>query len=251
MLAGIQPDHLSDLSHQSLNQFAKFSDVPIDLIRKHSSYKVEVISNAYELITELSVSDMEQMATMTKPKKYHLGLLSHFIKTVENGALSKVNLHYYDSDDLQNRLSWYIYSDSHSSYIKERIRYIYGSREDERSRSEATDRELKIARNIFKHAVTRALLLLEDLLNYEMLNLDIPYKADLGYLVHIFENSHLPSSFSALEEMGIPIETLEKIITERLSEANIDVLFRYFRMYLKYFTDLSSIDQSFIKQAVS
>lgn len=250
LLAGIQPDHLSDQSNQSLKQFAKLSDVPIELIRKHSSYNVEIISEAYDLITKLSISDMEQIATMTKPRKYHLRLLSRFIKTVENGALSKVSLHFYDNDDLQNRLSWYIYADKHSSYIKDRLRYIYSSRDDEKSRSETTDKELKITRNIFKHAVTRALLLLEDLLNYEMESLDIPLKADLGYLVHLFENSHLPASFSALEEMGIPIETLEKLITDRLSETNIDVLTRYLRMHHKHFTVLNSTDQSFIKQAV-
>ena len=250
LLAGIQPDHLSDQSSQNLAQFLSVSDVPIDIIRKHSSYKVEVISQAYELITELSVSDMKQIASMSKPRKYHLTMLSNFIKTVESGALSRVSLHYHDSDDLQNRLSWYIYADSHSSYIKERIRYIYKTREDEKSRSESTDKELKITRNIFKHAITRSLLLLEDLLNYEMTSLDLPDKADLGYLVHLFENSHLPSSFSALEEMGIPIETLEKLVTERLSEANIDVLTRYLRMYHQDFTELSSTDLSFIKQAV-
>ncbi|QTL36429.1 DEAD/DEAH box helicase [Pseudoalteromonas viridis] len=249
-LAGIQPDHLSDQSNQSLSLFAHSSNIPIELIRNHSSYDVEVISEAYQLITELSASDMKLIATMTKPRKYHLGLFTRFIKTVESGALSKVSLHFYDNDDLQNRLSWYIYADNHSSYIKDRIRYIYRSREDEKSRSETTDKELKIARNIFKHAVTRALLLLEDLLNHEMMNLDIPHKADLGYLVHLFENSHLTPSFSALEEMGIPIETLEKLTTERLSEASIDILTRYLRMYYRYFSNLSEIDQSFIKQAV-
>lgn len=250
LLAGIQPDHLSDQSNQSLSQFFKYSDIPIELIRNHSSYIVEVIAEAYELITKLSVPDMKQIATMAKPKKYHLELLTNFIKVVENGALSKLSLHFYDNDDLKNRLSWYIYADNHSTYIKDRISYIYKTRVDEKLRSESTDKELKVARNIFKHSVTRALLLLEDLINFEMMRLDIPIKADLGYLVHLFENSHLPPSFSALEEMGIPIETLEKLVTDRLSEANIDVLTRYLRMNHMHLTGLSSIDQSFIKQAV-
>jgi superfamily II DNA/RNA helicase len=250
LLAGIQPNHLSEQSNNNLNQFAKLSNVPIELIRKHSSYKVEMIADAYELITELSDSDIEQMAAMNKPRKYQLNLLTLFIKTVEYGALSRISLHYLDNDDLQNRLSWYIYADNYSSYIKDRIQYIYKSQENEKSRSEATDKELKIVRNIFKHAVTRALLLLEDLLNYEMMNLKIPKKADFGYLVHLFENSHLPSSFAALEEMGIPVETLEKLVTNRLSETNIDVLTRYFRMHHKHYTELNSIDQSFIMQAV-
>ena len=82
------------------------------------------------------------------------------------------------------------------------------------------------------------------------MNHSLPFAADFGYLVHLFENSHMPPSFSALEEMGIPIETLEKLITKRLSEATLDVLARYLRMYHKYITKLSSIDHSFIKQAV-
>lgn len=250
LLAGIQPDHLSDQSTKNLNNFFKMSEFSIELIRKHSSYKVEVISSAYELITELSFSEKEQLAIMTIPKKFHLDLIARFIKTVESGALSKLNLHFFDNHDLQNRLGWYVYADSHSAYIKERIRYIYESYEDEKSRSESTDKELKIARNIFRHAVTRALILLEDLINYEMISLGISEEANFGYLVHLFENSHLPSSFSALEEMGIPIETLEKLVTERLSEVNIDVLTRFLRMYRNDLTKLSSIDQSFIEQAI-
>ncbi|MEX6254214.1 MULTISPECIES: DEAD/DEAH box helicase [Providencia] len=249
-LAGIQPDHLSEQSHQSLNNFVKFSNIPIEIIRNHSSYNVDVILDAYELIKKLSVSDMEQMATMSKPKKEHLRLLSLFIKKVERGALSRVNLHYDDNDDLQNRLSWYIYADSHSSYVKERIQYIYNVRKDEKSRSDTTDKELKITRNIFKHAVTRALTLFEDLFNHRMMNLNASHKVDLGYLVHLFENSHLPPSFSALEEMGIPTETLEKLVTERLKEVSIDTLIRYLRMNYNHLTKLSSIDRSFIKQAV-
>lgn len=249
-LVGIQSDHLSDQSTQNLNHFFKLSELPIDLIRNHSSYKVEIISEAYEFVAELSVSEKKQLAKMTKPKKSHLDLLSSFIKKVESGALSKLNLHFFDDHNLQNRLSWYMYADSHSSYIKDRIHYIYKLYDDEELRSKNTDKELKIARNIFKHAVTSALLLLEDLITYEMKVLDISEEADFGFLVHLFENSHLPSSFSALEEMGIPIETLEKLVTERLSDANIDTLTRYLRMYHKHLTELSSIDQSFIEQAI-
>ncbi|MCL9775738.1 DEAD/DEAH box helicase [Vibrio methylphosphonaticus] len=249
LLAGIQPEHLSEQSTESLMKFAKNSDVPLEIIQKHSTYKVELILKAYELITQLSISDMNQIATIKAPKSEHLKLLSTFIKTVESGSLTRLNLHFEDNLDLQNRLGWYIYAENHSSYIKKQISFIYDSRDDAVSRSDMTDKELKITRNIFKHSVTRALLLLEDLLNFEFTSLGVPEIADLGYLVHLFEHSHLPTAFSALEEMGIPIETLDKLVTERLSEADIDVLVRYLRIYHKYLKQLNQVDHMFIKKA--
>lgn len=250
LLAGIQPVHLSEQSNQSLTQFAKKSDIPMEIIRKHSSYDVETLEQAYEMITQLSIMDMEQIATLTKPKKYQLELLTRFIKTVENRVLSRQKLSYEDSDELYNKLREYIYADNHSAYIKAQITYIYNANISFSTRSDATDRELSIVRNIFKHAVARALSLMQDLLNNKYISLDQEPIANLGWLLHIFENSHLPASFSALEEMGIPIETLEKLVTKRLSEVKIDSLVRYFRMYNKYFEQLNSVDQMFIKQAV-
>lgn len=249
LLAGIQSEHLSDRGSQILNTFSKTYNIPIEIIKKHQSYKAEVIADGYKFLTELSYHNKNELIKIKTPKKHQLELLTEFIKKVEYGALSKINIHYLDNDELKNRLGWYVYADSHSSYLKERIEHIYESRIDEQLRSDATDKELKIVRNIFKHAVTRALLLLEDLLNYEMNNL-VDNKADFGYLIHLFENNHLPPSFSALEEMGIPIETLEKLVTDRLSETSIDILIRYLRMHYNYLPQLSYMDKSFIKQAV-
>lgn len=250
LLAGIQQDHLSDKGNDSLDHFSKYSTVPIDIIRKHCSYDVSVIKDAYDFVSNLVRSDITRLARMSKPNRYCLELISKFIKQVESRTLSRVNLSYEDSDDLKIRLGWYIYAESHSGYIKDRIEYIYNSRTDEDLRSEATDRELKITRNIFKHAVVRSILLLEALVNYKLVELELEPEADYGYLVHLFENSHMPSAFSALEEIGIPIETLEKLITERLKDANLDVLTRYLRFYHVHLKALNSVDRSFIKNAV-
>ncbi|MBG9999300.1 DEAD/DEAH box helicase [Pseudoalteromonas sp. NSLLW24] len=250
LLAGIQPDHLSEQSNQSLIQFASKSNLPMEIIRKHSTYDVEVLEQAYELFAELSVRDIEQIATITKPKKYQLELLTRFIKTVENRVLARQQLSYEDSDELYNKLREYIYANNHTEYIKAQIDYIYKANESDTARSNATDRELSIVRNIFKHAVVRALSLLQDLLNHQYILFDREPTANLGWLIHIFENSHLPASFSALEEMGIPIETLEKLVTPELSETKIDTLLRYLRMNLKYLRQLNSVDQMFIKQAI-
>lgn len=253
LLAGIQPDHLSEQSSHNLSQFAINSDVPIEIVRKHSFYEIEVLEQAYNLINSLSMNDIEQIATVTIPKKHQLKLLTQFIKTVESRVLTRQNLHYEDNEEFYNKLRGYIFSDKHTTYIKVQLDYIYKTKESSELRSEATDKELSIVRNIFKHAVARSLSLLQDMLNYEYKSVGLEPKANLGWLIHIFENSHLPASFSALEEMGIPIETLEKLVTPRLSETSIDTLIRYLRMNLKYlenFEQLNSVDRMFIKQAI-
>lgn len=249
-LAGIQPEHLSEQSNQSLIQFSRKSDITIEIIRKHSSYDVETLGKAYELIAELSINDMDKVATVTKPKKFQLELLTKFIKIVENRVLGRQQLHYEDSDELYNKLRGYIYADTHTAYIRDQITYIYKTNISVAARSDATDRELSIVRNIFKHAIPRALSLLQDLLNYEYTSLGREPNANLGWLLHIFENSHLPAAFSALEEMGIPIETLEKLVTKKLSETEIDTLVRYLRMNLKHLKQLNSVDKMFIEQAI-
>ena len=94
-------------------------------------------------------------------------------------------------------------------------------------------------------------MLFQDLINYRAENFELELKADFGYLVHIFENSHLPSIFSAMEEMGIAVETLEKLVSERLSECSIEVLSRYLRINYKRFDNLNPIDHMFIRLALS
>lgn len=251
LLAGIQPSHLSEQSSKSLSSFSFSTDIPIEIIKRHSSYGVEIILEANKFINELTLIEISKFARLAKPRKEQLKIISTFIKTVENGSLRKVNLHFYDNDDLQNRLAWYIYAESHSSYIKDRLSYIYSLHSDAKSRSDATDLELKIVRNIFKHTVTRALLLFEELLNHRLSKLNAQYEIDLGYIIHIFENSHLSSSFSALEEMGVPIETLEKLIAERLINVNIDTLCRYYRLYQSKLKNLSKTEHLFIQQALN
>lgn len=250
LLAGIQPEHLSELSYESLLQFATRSNIPMEIIRKHSTYDIETLEEAFELIAGLSIRDINQIAIINKPKKYQLKLLSRFVKIAENRVLSRQQLHYEDSDELYNKLREYIYAKNHSEYIREQINYIYKSIAGASERSNATDRELGIVRNIYKHAITRSLSLLQDLLNHRYKLVNEEPKANLGGLIHIFENSHLPASFSALEEMGIPIETLEKLVTTRLSNVEIDTLVRYLRLNLNYLERLNSVDKMFIKQAI-
>ncbi|WP_323815303.1 DEAD/DEAH box helicase [Cellvibrio sp. NN19] len=250
LLAGMQNEHLSTAGTESLDRYAVAYDVPINLIKKHAAYSAQVINEAYQFVKNLSLNEKETLSRTKAPSSVQLNLLTKFIKIVELNSLRNLNLHFADNQDLHNRIGWYLYAKSHSEYLSERLTYIYQIHSDSHLRSDATDRELKIIRNIFKYAVPRALLLLQDLLSEE--NREIQSSdADFGYIMHIFENSHLPTSFSALEEMGIAIETLEKLVTDRLSHASIDTLVRYLRWFHKRLSNLSKVDKMFIEVALN
>lgn len=251
LIAGMQSEHLTEMSKESLSRYTSSSDVPVELIRNHASYDITTIEDAFKWVCELGIIELKALSTKKNPNSRVLDLLTQFIKMVEYGALQRLSYHYLDNQELRNRLAWYIYAPSHTQYIKERIDYIYQSRDGLDLRSEATDKELKVVRNIFKHSVPRALMLFQDLINYRAENFELELKADFGYLVHIFENSHLPSIFSAMEEMGIAVETLEKLVSERLSECSIEVLSRYLRINYKRFDNLNPIDHMFIRLALS
>ncbi|EOA6546307.1 helicase-related protein [Vibrio vulnificus] len=250
LLAGIEQQHLSELGQEYLQHYNKRSNIPLELIKKHASYQVERVEEGYELITEMSVRDMKVLSQKSTPEGVYMDLVVRFIKKVEFGSLQKLNLHFEDDNSLKNRINWYIYADRHSDYIRDRLGYIYQAKAEAKFRSEDTDREFKIARNIFKFAIPRALTLLQDLLNFEFEQLELDNRADFGYLIHRFENSHLSASFSALEEMGVAIETLEKIQNSKLENAEIDTLVRYIRRYYKEFEELNFVDRMFIEQAL-
>jgi hypothetical protein len=221
---------------------------PIELLRNNSTYETSTLISALDFVESFSSSQIEKLITQQIIDKESLQLLVDFIKLVEYRSLQQLNLHHDYSDILKHRFSNYVFSRTHQEYINERIQSIYASFPDRKERSEKTEYELKILRNIFKYTIPRALSLLQDVVNH-VYN-DSSGSVDFGYLLHLLENSHLSASFSALEEMGVPIQTLEKFYSERLGEASIETLLRYIRRYLIYLAQLDEVDRMFIKDAL-
>jgi len=93
--------------------------------------------------------------------------------------------------------------------------------------------------------------LYQDLINFELYSLGIAKEADYGYLIHKFENSNLPTNFTALEEMGVPIETLDKVKTLQLSELEIEDLCLEMKKLAKTYKSFNSVDCYFIRKALS
>jgi len=252
LLAGIQHEHISDKASEEFSRFLNEFRLPIELLKNNSTYNTETLLAALNFVEDCELSQVYTLLKQQKPDKTMLQLMVDFIKLVEARPLQRLNLHFEDNATLKHRFSNYIFANSHQDYIDARLKDIYISTSDSVQRAEKTEKELTILRNIFKYAIPRALNLLQDIVNYVYFDNDNPEatKVDFGYLMHIFENSHLSASFTALEEMGVSIQTLEKLYTERLGSARIEVLVRYLRLNSRNIKQFDDIDRMFIQRAL-
>lgn len=251
LLAGIQAEHMSDKVSDSFDSFIRDFKLPIEIIRNNPTYKTEVLTAALAFIETLTRNQLTTLKTQNQTDKLTIQIMVYFFKLVENSALSSLNLHFDDSDELKIRFSKYIFATTHQQYMFDQLNYIYDHYSDSQTRSEKTEKELKIIRNIFKHALPRALNLLQDIANFRLNELEIEANVDFGYLMHILENNHLPAAFSAIEETGVPIQTLEKIYNSKLDKVSIEVLTRYIQIFKDKIPELDSVDHSFLERALS
>ncbi|MEZ9012787.1 DEAD/DEAH box helicase [Vibrio splendidus] len=249
LLVGIQEEHLSSTDRDNMNSYFSRTDVPVEIIKNHTSYDPEIIEKAYERLSEFSVEELDVLTKASMSSAAFFRLITSLIKHVEYNSLMRLSLHYEDNDDLKNRIMWYVYANSHSEYMFDRVTYISENVAEE-LHSRQIDNELKICKNIFKHNIPRTLSLYQDLINFELKSLGIKKEADYGYLIHKFENSNLPTNFTALEEMGVPIETLDKVKKSKLMDFDIEELCIALKQLSKIYSKFDSVDKYFIEKAL-
>lgn len=78
-------------------------------------------------------------------------------------------------------------------------------------------------------------------------------KVDYGHLRMVFETLFLPPGVNALEEIGIPVQTLARISSflEFPEAAGVDELVDHLRANYKFLkSTLGEVDQSFVRRAL-
>ncbi|ELH4920262.1 hypothetical protein Q9Y15_004122, partial [Vibrio vulnificus] len=159
------------------------------------------------------------------PQKEIIDTLIYLLINVRPRALSKcdVKLSEYNTTDVINAVSTkimsFLYSDTFTSYLKEQFSHNKNNPHDDLSYTASIDSEMKLVSYFFNFTFPSFLSLIADFIEYidEENSIDLDF--DFGYVISQLENLKLPSGFSALNEMGVPHRTIEKI---RLSKFNID-----------------------------
>jgi len=255
LLASVQPDHLSEFSQDRFDVVFTSDRVSIDLVKKHSYFRVEQFE---ELQSMVEMMDDTEFATLV----FHWAPATNFLKTFAKiiarlvpHTFSRNGVKVNPTDVMVAKLAGYLTASSYSEYLKSQITYArqWITEGEKRTLSSALNNDLKIISNTFGYTLPKLLSLLEDVVKRHALKQGIRSKIDYTHVKMAFESFHLPAGVNALEEIGIPIQTLHRL-AEKLEfpvQADVDSLGQYLRDTQDSWSQfLGYVDQTFIRRAL-
>ena len=249
-LAGIQPEHLTDFSQSRFDAGTSASRAGKDFLRKHASFKLEIIEAAFSFVDMSDESEFHSCLFSGVPKAGFANFLSRFVDRVCSGSFKKLGL-INNISVINARVSAYLMATSHESYLTQQISRIPSSVDSEEL-SEQINHALNFASRIFGYAIPKALALLEDIVNLKLEERGKDYRVSYGHLRSVFENYHLHPAWAGLEEMGIPVQLLHKLGTRFpfAEEASVDDASRILRENLDRLQSLTLLERHFIDRAL-
>lgn len=255
LLASAQPEHLSDLSNERFENIFNSDDIPIDLVKKHSHFHFEQLK---ELQSMVEMMDDIEFATLV----FHWTPAANFIKTFAKiiamlipQTFARNGVQVKNTDVMVAKIASYMNSSSYSEYLKNQINYAKQRVADGENRtlSIMLNNDLKIINNTFGYTLPKLLNLLEDVVKRHATKRFIHSKIDYSHIKMTFENFHLPPGVNALEEIGIPIQTLNRLveILKFPEKSDVDDLINYLRDTQDYWRlFLGDVDQAFVSRAL-
>ena len=149
-----------------------------------------------------------------------------------------------DEESLKGRLSSYIMAESFTEYFRKQMLWISENYDDV---SDGINTELKIVRTLYKHTIPKFLSLLQDIVDHKLKHSQ--KKCDYGFFISTFENLHLTPNLAVLEEMGVPIQILDKITINYDSETNFEDSILLIKKSLSRM-NISDFEMSFLNTAL-
>lgn len=249
LLAGVQNEHVTEGSKERLDQHMNSSLLSREFIKKHCNINSLDLEIAYKAINSLSTSELRTMCFKRNVEQKAMYVIIDILCLLYSKSLRRIGLST-DKQMLSGLLYSYILADTHQKYMRKQLEWIKKNHQSRESRSEAIDKELKIVRSLYGYTLPKVLFLTQDLVNLVAKSKKIDEEADYSAIASTFENRHLPANFSAIEEMGVPIQTLEKLVTDKLSNCSLDTLARFIRIYFRNSNKLTDIEKTFIRNSL-
>jgi replicative superfamily II helicase len=255
LLASVQPDHLSELSQDRFEEVFASDRVSFDLVKKHSYFRFEQFE---ELQSMVEMMDDTEFATLV----FHWGPATNFLKTFAKiiarlvpHTFSRNGVSVNPPDLLIAKLAGYVNATSFSNYLKSQIEYArqWVTEGTKRTLSEALNNDLKIVTNTYGFTLPKLLALMEDVVKHHALKRGFHSKVDYSHVRMVFESFHLPPGVNALEEMGIPIQTLHRLadLVDFPEKADVDQLGQFIRdNQHTWVRSVGYVDRMFIQRAL-
>lgn len=254
LLAGVQPDHLSEYSQDRFEEAFDQDRFSIDLVKKHSYFRMEQFEQLYSQVEMLEDEQFASLMFHWLPTAEFLKTFAEIIKRLIPQTFSSNGVQTKTTDKIIAKLAGYLNASSYSDYLKSQIAYAKQriAQGEEHALSKMLNNDLKLVTNTFGYTIPKLLGLLEDVVRLHAAKRNARGKIDYGHLRMIFENLHLPPGVNALEEMGIPIQTLHRMasVVDFPQGVGVDGLADYLRANVQTWDGIGYVDQTFVKRAL-
>ncbi len=254
LLASAQPDHLTEFSQGRFETAFSQDRFSIDLVKKHSYFRMEQFEQLYSMVEMLTESEFESLVFHWSPATGFLKTLASISSKLVPKAFTANGLQTKYPDKILAKLTSYQKAESYSAFLKDQINYTKQRiRDDEDvNLSASLNNDLKLVSNTFGYTIPKVLGLLEDVVRLHAIKKGIRTKIDYSHVRMAFENLHLPSGVNALEEIGIPIQTLHRMseLLDFPEGAGVDELADYLRQSEQAWEFMGAVDKSFVRRAL-
>lgn len=254
LLIGVQPEHLSDYSQNRFDQDKNVVEFGVELLKRHSSFNLETFRELYSFVEMLSEDNLQSAIFHWLPTGEFLNVLAIALTKFTPGALHRARIKTGSHAVIHAKLTSYIYTPVYADYFKiqiaqskERIK-----RGEVNNLSTCINDDLKVVINIFGHTVPKLLSALEDVVKLYAKRHGVTGKIDYSKLSGIFEHYNLPSGLAGLEEMGIPIQTLQRLkqIVHIPEELDVDKMAQFLREHHSQWKNMDFVDCAFIERSL-
>jgi len=238
LLCGLDNDLLTEGSKDRLNLFKNNSLIPFEILKKNTKYNPELIFDLAYFLKEKMNDGWGDIMWSGIPNKKQTYFLCRCILILESRSLGRVRLG--DIEDLVPIIIQYMNAGSYGDFIKSKIEYY----EDKTDISDTIDWLLAFLRNSVGHNIPYAINLTSQLIHSLCISYGYKDSHDYGLVMHKMENFHLPGVYSALDEFGVPIQVVEKIVDNNNPEQDLDTLIMVIQQ--RKFERLNSIEKYFL-----
>lgn len=254
LLVGVQPEHLSDYSQSRFERDENIDEFGVDLLKRHSSFTLEAFRELYSSVEMLFEESFQSTIFHWMPSSEFLNVLAEALTSFQSGALRRVRIPTKNSSVIHAKLTSYLYTPQYAEYFKSQIVQSKARLEkgEVDNLSTCINDDLKVVVNILGHTVPKLLGILEDVVKLHAKRRNINAKIDYSKLRGVFEHYHLPSGLAGLEEMGVPVQTLQRLNTlmDAPHDLDVDEMAQYLRNNEDRWRGLGTVDRSFLTRTL-
>jgi hypothetical protein len=238
LLCGLDSDILTEDSRDRLLNFQENNLIPFEIFKKNTKYNPGLIFELTSFIQSKMNGGWGDIMWSGLPNKSQTYFLCRCLLILESKSLSRARLG--NIDDLAPVITQYINSGSYGDFLKSKIEYY----EHKSDISDTIDWLLAFLRNSIGHNIPYAVSLTSQLIHSLCVTYGYKDSHDYGLIMHKMENYHLPGVYSALDEFGVPIQVVEKIVNNSFSELDLDSLLKEIKK--GSYRNLKSIERYFL-----